>query len=186
MDGKSPKDKLLDACGMHASRVPSPPPKDQESRKYYQALLDRAEDASAWAQQAQEQTERSYRRLNDYLLKDLPPQLVRAFGEVAQKEIACTLRPLHDSLGKEAARIDSCAEELFRMSLNWRLMLVAVAVGIATVSLGAVMVRYTLLDSHFEEEKRYEIWGRDVAARLEKSSPKERERILKWVRGGPL
>ena len=34
---------LRDACGVHDTRVPSPPPKDQESRKYYQALLDRAD-----------------------------------------------------------------------------------------------------------------------------------------------
>jgi len=186
MDRKSPKEKLLEACGVKSPEVPSRPTQDQESRKYYQALLDRAENASAWAQQAQDQTDQSYKLLNDYIRKELPHQLVKAFEEVSQNEIASTLRPLHNSVSQASGRIDSCSEDLARISWNGRIMWFAVLVGIATVTVGTAMVRCTLLDSHFEEAKRYEIWGRDVAARMEKSSPKERERIRKWVNGGKL
>lgn len=186
MDRKSPKEKLLDACGVKESGVTSRPVQDQESRKYYEALFDRVENASSRAEQAQDQTDQSYKLLNNYIRKELPTHLVQAFEEVSQKEIACTLRPLHDSVSKASGRIDSCSEDLARISWNWRLMVLAVVVGIATVAFGAIMVRCTLLDSHFEEAKRYEIWGRDLIARMEKSSPKERERILKWVRGGKL
>ncbi len=187
MDGKTPKEKLLDACGaQNPGAAASRPTQDRDSNKYYQALLDRAENASASARQAQDQTDQCYRRLNDYVRRELPPQLVQAFQEVSQQEIARALRPLHDSTSQAAGRIDSCAEDLARMSWNWRLMVLAVLVGIATVSLGTALVRWTLLDSRFEEAKRYEIWGRDVADRMKNSSPKERERIFRWVRGGEL
>ena len=186
MDQKSPKEKLQEACGAQNPVVPSRPAQDQESRKYYQALLDRAENASAWAQQAQDQTDQSYRRLNDYIRKELPPQLVKAFEEASQKEIACALRPLHDSVSKASGRIDSCSDDLAGISWNWRIMFLAVMVGIATVTVGTALVRCTILDSHFEESMRYELWGRDVVDRMEKSPPKERERIRRWLDGGKL
>jgi hypothetical protein len=186
MDQKSPKEKLLEACGVRNPEPPSRPVQDQESKRYYQALLDQAEIAAAAAQKAQDQTEQSCRRLNDYIRKELPPQLVRAFEEVSHEAVACSLRPLHDSVGQASSRIYACAEDLIRTSWNVRLMVLAVLVGIATVAFGVTMVRFTLLARHFEEAKRYELWGRDVAARMEKSSPKEQERIRRWVRGGAL
>ena len=78
MEKESPKDKLLKACG-----VPSVPGQDQESRKHLEAILKQAETASSWAQQAQDDTDKNYRRLNGYIRDELPGHLVKAYQEVA-------------------------------------------------------------------------------------------------------
>jgi hypothetical protein len=46
------------------------------------------EKVSAWAQQAQDQTEQSCRWLNDCITRELPAELVKVWEKMSQKEIA--------------------------------------------------------------------------------------------------
>jgi hypothetical protein len=58
-------------------------------------------------------------------------------------------------------------------------------IGMATVSLGACLVRCTLIDDHLDEARRYEVYGRKVEANIERYRPKEKERLYKYVGGRP-
>lgn len=51
-------------------------------------VLGTGEKVSAWAQQAQDQTEQSCRWLNDCITRELPAELVKVWEKMSQKEIA--------------------------------------------------------------------------------------------------
>ena len=184
-DKRSPKDRLLEACGLPKAGVPSNPGADRESKKHYEALLNEAKTAPARAQQAQDEPDRMYRRLNAYVRDELPDQLVKAFEKVAENEVAGSLRPLDESVQKAAYRIESCAESLAGISWNGRLIWIAVLTGIATVSIGTCLVRCTFFDDKIDEAKRYEVYGRKVEANIERYKPKDKEKLYKWVGGRP-
>jgi len=180
MEKESPKDKLLKACG-----VPSVPGQDQESRKYLEAILKQAETASSWAQQAQDETDKNYRRLNAYIHDELPAQLVKAFEEVAKNQVASTMRPLETSVSNAACRIKSCSESLNEIPWEARLISMAVLVGMFTVLVGGCMVRCTFFGDQIDEAKRYEVFGRKVDALILKYKPKEQEKIYRWIGSRP-
>jgi hypothetical protein len=179
MEKESPTDKLLKTCGLPAKT------EDREEGKYFEAMLNQAKSASAWAQQAQDESDKAYRKLNAYIRDQLPADLVEAYEKVAQNQVAGALRPLDQGVQQAACRIESCAESLARISWNARLMGLAVLVGIATVSMGALLVRCTLIDDKFDEERRYELYGRKVQATIERYKTKDREKLYKWVGGRP-
>jgi hypothetical protein len=78
MEKDSPRDKFLKACAVTEKTGQEP-----EIKKYLEAVLNQAETASDWAQQAQNESDKSYRRLNAYIRDELPSQLVQAFEKVA-------------------------------------------------------------------------------------------------------
>jgi hypothetical protein len=122
---------------------------------------------------------------NAYIRDELPSQLVQAFEKVAQNEIGGRLRPLESSVHRAASEIESCAENLAGISWNGRLIWISVLIGMATVSLGASLVRCTLIDDHLDEARRYEVYGRKVEANIERYRPKEKEKLYKYVGGRP-
>jgi hypothetical protein len=185
MDDESPKDKLLEACGMKGRGAPPKAGQGQEGKKLFEALLDQAENASAAAHKAQCEAEKTYQRLTSYLQNELPPQLVNSFEKTARREISQTLNPLDDSVHRAVCSIDSCAESLAKVSWNCRLMGLSVLLGFATVMVGAAMVRCTLLDDSMAEAQRYEVYGRKVEANIERYKPKDREKLYRCVGGRP-
>lgn len=185
MDQESPKDKLLEACGVPRSRLPSKADTDHESKEHLDSQLTPAQAASVRVQQAQDESDKNYRRLNAYIRDELPAHLVQAFENVAQNQIAASLRPLDDSVHNAACRIESCAEELVGISWNGRLIWLAVLIGVATASVGGCMVRCTFFDDKIDEAKRYEVYGRKVEANIERYKPKDKERLYKYVGGRP-
>jgi hypothetical protein len=181
---ESPKEKLLDACGV--ARANSTAGQKLSGQKEFEAVLNQAAAASALALQAQKEADKTYRRLDAYLRDELPVNLVKAFETVAKSEVAGSLRPLDECVHNAASRIESCAESMARISWNGRLIWLAVLTGLASASLGGCLVRYAFFDGDIDEAKRFEAWGRKVAQRMERSSPKERARVLQWVNGGRL
>jgi hypothetical protein len=180
MEKETPKDKLLKACG-----VPSVPGQDQVSRKQLEAFLKQAETASSWAQQAQDETDKNYRRLNAYIRDELPGHLVKAFEEVEANRVAGSLRPLDNSVSNAAARINSCAEELAGISWDWRLLMHTAMMGMFTVVITGGLVRYSFFGDKIDEAKRYEVYGRKVVANIERYSSKDQEKLYKWIGGRP-
>ena len=180
MEKETPKDKLLKAYG-----VPDKPGQAQESKKHPEAMPGHAETAPAWAQQAQDETNKNYRRLNAYLRDELPSHLVKAFGDEAQNSIANSLGPLDDSVRKAACRIDNFSADLVGISWSGRVVWFAVLIGLCTVSLGACLVRWTIIEGKFDEARRYELYGRKVEANIERYKPKDQEKLYKWVGGRP-
>ena len=180
MEKESPKDKLLKACG-----VPSVPGQDQESRKHLEAILRQAETASSWAQQAQDDTDKNYRRLNAYLRDELPGHLVKAYQEVAKGQVAATMRPLEESVHSAASRIESCTKKLDATSGEGRLISVAVLVGMFSALVGGCVVRCTFLGDKIDESKRYEVFGRKVEANIQRYKPKDQEKIYKCIDARP-
>ena len=150
MDMETPRDKLLEAW--------------------------RAQKAAAPLRQ--DETEQTCRRLDAYLRDELPARLLKVFEKVVQNEIAGSLRPLHDSVGTAASRIESCSESLAGISWNGRLMMLAVLVGVSTVSVGGCMLRWVIFDDKIEEAKRYEVYGRKVEANIERYKPSDREKLF--------
>jgi hypothetical protein len=180
MESESPKDKLLKACG-----VPSVPGLDQVSRKHLEAILKQAETASSWAQQAQDETDKNYRRLNAYIRDELPAQLVKAFEQVESNRVAGSLRPLDNSVSNAAARIKSCAEDLAGIPWDCRLLMHTALMGMFTVLITGGLVRCTFFGDKIDEAKRYEVYGRKVVANIERYSPKDQEKIYKCIGGRP-
>jgi hypothetical protein len=180
MEKESPEDKLLKACGLPAKTV-----QEQEDKKYFEAMLNQAKTASAWAQQAQDESDKAYRRLSTYIRDNLPADLVEAFEKVAQNEIRAKLYPLDSCVGNAADRINSCLQSLMEISWNGRLMWNAVLVGMATALIGGCMVRCTFFGDKIDEAKRYEIFGRKVEALIVRYKPKEQEKIYKWIGSRP-
>ena len=180
MEKETPKDKLLKACG-----VPDKPGRDQKGGNVPEVTPGQEEMAPAWAQQAQDEANKNYRRINAYLRDELPSHLVKAFGDEAQNCIANSLGPLDDSVYKAACRIDNFSAELVGISWSDRVVWFAVLIGLCTVSLGACLVRWTIIKGKFDEARRYELYGRKVEANIERYKPKDQEKLYKWVGGRP-
>jgi len=180
MEKESPTDKLLKTCGLPAKTGP-----DKEDKKYFESMLKQAKTASAWAQQAQDESDKAYRRLNAYIRENLPADLVEAYEKVAQNQVAATLRPLEREVQKAVNQIESSAESLAGASWNLRLMGFSLLIAITTVSFGGMLVRCTLIDDTFDRAKRYELYGRKVEATIETCKPKDKEKLYKWVGGRP-
>jgi hypothetical protein len=180
MEKETPKDKLLKACG-----VPGKPGPDREGKKRPEAIPGQAETAPAWAQLAQDETSKNYRRLQAYLRDELPSHLVKAIEDEAQNSIVRSLGPLEDSVCKAACRIDNCSADLVGISWNGRVIWFAVLIGLCTVSLGACLVPWTIIEGKFDEARRYELYGRKVEANIERYKPKDQEKLYKWVGGRP-
>jgi hypothetical protein len=180
MEKESSKDKFLRECGLLTKPGQEPggglPP---------EAMPNQAEVAPTSAPQAQDETDKNYRRLNAYIRDELPGHLVKTYQEVVKVQVVATMRPLEESVHNAASRIDSCSKE-FKIQGEGRLFSLAILVGMFTVLAGGFMVRCTFLGDEIKEAKRYEMWGRQVTARIKHSSPQERERILLWVDGGSL
>ena len=177
MEKETPKDKLLKACG-----VPDKPERDREGRKHPEAMPSQAGTAPARAQQAQDETDKNYRRLDAYIRDELPAQLVQSFEKIARHEIAGSMRTLHDSVYDATCRIDSCAKNLVG---DGRIIWLTVLIGAVTVSLVVCLLRWTFIEGKFDEERRYELYGRKVEANIERYKPKEKENLYKAVGGRP-
>jgi hypothetical protein len=157
VDKETPRDKLLEACSEPKVVVPS----------------------------GQEEIDKTCRRLDSYVRNELSAQLTKAVENVARNEIAGSLRPLNDSVHTAASRIESCSESLAGISWNGRLMMLAVLLGVSTVSVGACMVRWTFFDDRIDEAKRYEVYGRKVEANIERYKPKDKEKLYRCIGGRP-
>lgn len=180
MDRETPKEKLLEACGVKGTAVQS-----KQEPKHALAMIERAEIALANAQSVKDDTDRMYQRLHTFIHDELPPQLMRLMGKVTEKAVTESLRPLNESANGAARRIESCAEDLARVSWNGRLMMLAVLLGALTVSVGCCMFRFLVLDGMTNEAKRYEVYGRKVEASIERYKPKDKERLYRLVGGRP-
>jgi hypothetical protein len=181
----SPKERLLEACG--PERPPSGPPGilGQQREKYFEAMLAKADLAAKLAQQAQGETEENYRRLNAYLLNDLPKYLKKTLTELAKEQLEIKVFPLENSVKNAVSTVDTFAKSVDEMTWEPRVLISSVLLGIVTVLFGGCMVRCTLLDDKMDEAKRYEVFGRKVAGMIEKCSPKDKEQIYKWIGGRP-
>jgi len=181
MEKESSTDKFLRECGLseQAGQVP-------EGKKRPEPRPDLTETAPARGQQAQDEADKSYRRLNAFIRDELPAKIQQAFELAAQSQVAGALGPLNEAVLQASSRIESCAAKLARLPWNARIIWVAVLIGMGTVALGAALIRWTIIEDKFNEERRYESYGGQVAARMESTSPKDRERIHKWMDGGKL
>jgi hypothetical protein len=181
MEKDSPRDKLL-----KASQTPYLPRQDQGSR-YLDATGKQAEiAASSRALQAQDETDQNYRSLDAYIQAELPAKLVQAFEQAARNQVPGALGPFDEAVRLASRRIDSCADKLASLPWNARIIWVAVLIGMSTVSLGAALVRWTIIEDKFKEERRFELYGRQFAARMESTPPRDRQRIRTWLDGGKL
>ena len=64
-------------------------------------------------------------------------------------------------------------------------MMLAVLLGMSTVSVGGCMVRCAFFDDKVEEAKRYEVYGRKVEANVESFKSKDKEKHYRYVGGRP-
>ena len=154
---ETPKDKLLQAFSEPKVAVPS----------------------------KQEEIDNTCRRLDAYVRSELSSQLAKVVQNMARNEIDDILRPLHDSVHTAASRIEVCSESLAGISWNGRLMMLAVLLGVSTVSVGGCMLRWVFFDDKIEEAKRYEVYGRKVEANIERYKPKDKEKLYRCVGGRP-
>jgi len=182
---ESPKERLLEACGVEQPPLSPPGSRGQERQMHFEAMLARAETAAMATVQAQDRMEKACNKLNGLLEVKLPGQLRSAFESVAREQVNQVLSPLNAGINQAAFSIKSCAEGLESLSWNGRIMRLTVLIGVCTVSVGAVLVRCTLFDEKLEEAKRYEVFGRKVEALIGRYKPKEQERIYRWIGSRP-
>ena len=158
MEKESSTDKFLRECGLSekAGQVP-------EGKKLPEAKPDQTETARARRQQSQDEADKSYRRLNVFIRDELPAKIQQAFEQAAQNRVAGALGPLNKAVRQASSRIESCADKLARLPWNARIIWVAVLIGMGTVALGAALIRWTIIEDKFDEERRYESYGRQVA-----------------------
>jgi len=182
----SPKEKLLDACGVEKPRQAGKPVPEREGKNYFETLVNQADQASASAQQAQEQTEKLYRQFKSYVNKDLPNDLVAAFEKVAKEGLEAKLQPLDQGIAAAAQQVGKCAAELEGMSWNSRFIWIAMLIGMGTVLVGGCMMRLSFFGDEIREAREQESLGRKVSRRLETSSANDQERFEKWLQGESL
>ncbi|OGU07496.1 MAG: hypothetical protein A2075_18075 [Geobacteraceae bacterium GWC2_58_44] len=72
------------------------------------------------------------------------------------------------------------------LSWDWRLMLGAGATMIAALMIGGGLIHYLFFSERIAEMKRLAKWGQKLEARYGESSPKEREKLDQWLKGGKL
>lgn len=183
---ESPKERLLEACGVQEQRPSAPPGSPGQERKiYFEAMLARTETAAMAALQAQAEMEKTCKKLNGFLEVKLPGQLQSAFETVAREQVNQILSPLNTGINQAAYSIKACAEGLESLSWNGRILRLTVLLGVFTVCIGALLVRCTFFDEKLEEAKRYEVFGRKVEALIGQYKPKEQERIYRWIGSRP-
>jgi hypothetical protein len=181
----TPKEKLLEACGTEQPPAAPSAVLGQQRDKYFEAMLAKADIAVKLAQQAQGETEKNYQKLDTFLVQQLPGRLESTFEQVAKKQVDQTLAPLASGIHEVIAVLNQCTEAAGSMLFIKNYALAGVLTGIATVSMGTWLVRHTVLDPIFAEERRYELYGRKVAATIEKYQPKDREKLYSLVGGRP-
>jgi hypothetical protein len=180
----STKERLLEACG--SGKASSALPGSQGQReKYFEAMLGKADIAVNLAQQAQQETEKNYQKLDSFLEHQLPSRLQSAFEQVAKEQVNQILNPLNAGTNKLVSTLNKCVEAAESLTLIRNFVLIGVITGMATVALGTVVVRRTMLDRKVDEDLRWEVYGRKVAQNIEKFPPKDREKLYKWVGGRP-
>ncbi|GFO67217.1 hypothetical protein GMLC_07960 [Geomonas limicola] len=182
----SPREKLLGACGVEMPRPAGKPAQEPEGKNYFETLVNQADQASASAQQAQEQTEKLYRQFKSYVNKDLPNDLVAAFEQVVKEGIEAKLQPLDQGITAAAQQVGKCTAELAGMSWNSRFIWIAMLIGMGTVLVGGCMMRLSFFGDDIREAQEKEVLGRKVSRRLETSSTKDQDRFEKWLQGESL
>jgi len=181
----SPTERLLEACGTEKPPPGAPGFMGQQREKYFEAMLARADIAAELAQQAQGETEKNYQKLNSFLEHQLPGRLNSAFEQVAKEQVDQILNPLVTGINQVVTTLNECTKAAESLTLIRSFIMIGAVTGVCTVALGTAMVRCTILDAKFDEERRWEVYGRKVAASIEKYPPKDREKLYKWVGGRP-
>lgn len=188
MAEESSPERLLAASGVQKERTPLEElleVRDQINSSV-EKLMTRSDRAVVSAQETQRATEEMFQRLQKYCNEKVPAQMVKVLDAMAQEGFQKSLVPLNESVAKAAHDIDRCREALTRWSWDWRLVLGAAATMLATLVIGGGLIYYLFFSERIAEMKRLAGWGRKLEARYQASSPKERERLDQWFKGGKL
>ena len=89
MGDDSPKDKLLEASGLHKKEMPLQGLRELQERTnaYLEATVREAEKVVAAAQSSKRSSEEMFQQLRKYCSETVPVQMVAALDEMARKRI---------------------------------------------------------------------------------------------------
>ena len=188
MAEESSSERLLVASGVQKEKTPLEELLEvrEQINSSVEKLMTRSDRAVLSAQETQRTTEEMFQRLQKYCNEKVPAQMVKALDDIARDGFQKSLMPLHESVAKAAHDIDRCRQTLTRWSWDWRLVLGAGATMLATLVIGGGLIYYLFSSERIAEMKRLAMWGQKLEARYQASSPKERERLDQWFKGGKL
>ena len=188
MKEESSTERLLVASGV--KKASTPLEELLEVRKQIdgsvEKLLTRSDQALLAAQETQRATDEMFQKLQKYCSERVPAQMVKALDTMAREGFEKSLVPLKESAAWAAHDINKCRDRLNRFSMDWRLMLWAGGTVIAALMIGGGLIYYVFFSERIAEMKRLAMWGKKLEARYGASSPKERERLDQWFKGGKL
>jgi hypothetical protein len=177
MDGESPREKLLEACGVPAA---------ERSKQGQKHPLDPSEALDSFRQVLEDSNRAHQQWLRGFIREEMPPQLARMSGAVMQNAVAENLRALHDSAcSADCEIVHSRAGCTVRFSWFTGLLIIVFLVGLLGFFLGFWLCRHSVIDQLTEEAMRYQVYGRKVEAAIQKCPAKEREKLYKLVGGKP-
>ena len=188
MKEESSADRLLVASGVQKASTPLEELLEARNQinNSVEKLLTRSDQALVSAQEAQRATEEMFQKLQKYCSEKVPAQMVKALDAMAQEGFNKSLVPLKDSVARAARDIDQCRDSLIRTSWNWRLMLGAGCAMFGMLLIGGGLIYFLFFSARIAEMKRLSGWGHKLEARYGESSPKEREKLDQWLKGGKL
>ncbi|HJV65188.1 MAG TPA: hypothetical protein VJ550_05620 [Geomonas sp.] len=177
MDGESPREKLLEACGVPAA---------ERSKQGQKQALDPSEALDRFRQVLEDSNQAHKQWLRTFIREELPPQVARISGAVMQNAVAENLRSLQETSSNAAVEIVRSRQGcVVRFSWFTGLAMLVFLVGLLGVSIGFWLCRRLYVDQLAEEAMRYQIYGRKVETAIQKCPPKEREKLYRLVGGKP-
>jgi hypothetical protein len=188
MKEESSADRLLEASGVKKASTPLEELLEVRNQinNSVGKLLTKSDQALLAAQESQQATEEMFLRLQKYCNEKVPAQMVKVLETVAQEEFQKCLDPLRAGVAQAVQDIVSCRQSLSFMSWNWRLMLGAGSTMFAVLLVAGGLIYYLFFSVRIAEMKRLSAWGHTLETRYQASSPKEREKLDQWFRGGKL